>query len=232
MKTFEAFYGSFSQQPLLLWLVAAAGMVVVARDRGASRSLHAFALAWGIVPFFDAWLTADTVAGVGALSATVGTAVATFFVIVGDLRVFLFLEGAREDGAVALSGAKWARAIGWSLVVPVLSAVVRGFLPDAPWRARAVFLVYEVLFLGVMGIWLIRPRAAPTWSGRVIAYVMTYYALWALSDAVILGTGWDAGYLVRVLPNVMYYGWLLAVMTRAAPTRASAAAVAEVSSGE
>ena len=44
---------------------------------------------------------------------------------------------------------------------------------------------------------------------RVMSFVMLYYALWASSDALILWGGLDAGWLLRVVPNQLYYAvWI------------------------
>ena len=40
---------------------------------------------------------------------------------------------------------------------------------------------------------------------RVMSFVMLYYGLWAGSDALILWGGLDAGWLLRVVPNQLYY---------------------------
>ena len=43
-------------------------------------------------------------------------------------------------------------------------------------------------------------------------YVAVYYALWAGSDLLILYGGIDAGWLLRALPNQLYYAfWVPAV---------------------
>jgi hypothetical protein len=47
---------------------------------------------------------------------------------------------------------------------------------------------------------------------RVAHFVVIYYSLWATADLIILTTGADVGFAVRVLPNVLYYGGLIAVM--------------------
>jgi len=47
-------------------------------------------------------------------------------------------------------------------------------------------------------------------SGRferaVLAYAGVYYALWAVSDVLILA-GVDAAWLLRCVPNQLYYGF-------------------------
>ena len=217
--TFESFYDSFAQQPALLWGAAAAGLAVVALRRSTSRSVRAFCLIFGLIPFLDAWLTAEEVAGIGTLGPTLGVVVATFFVILGDLRVFLFLASATAEGEIAIDRAGATRAFLLSFVVPVASAVFRAFLPDAPWRGRATFLFYEVAFLAlVLALRVFHWGGANlAWGRRVLRYVVAYYALWALADVGILFLHLDAAYLLRVAANVLYYGGLLAAVSLAAP---------------
>lgn len=220
MSPYAQFYGSFAQQPLLLWCAAAVGLAVVALHRAPPRSVTLFCLAFGLVPFADAWLTADRVAGIGSLPPTVGVVLATTFVIVGDLRVFLFLGSATDEGSIAIDTARFVRAAGLSMVVPMASAIFRSLLPDTPWRPQATYLFYEVAFLGLLLVlhaleWGATRRV---WGHRVSVYVMAYYGLWALSDVLIL-VHVDAGYLLRVLPNLLYYGGLLAVVSLTWPAR-------------
>jgi len=218
MTTFEAFYGSFAQQPVLLWGAAAVGLAVVAARRGIARSARSYCIAFGLVPFFDAWLTADRVAGVGALGATAGVVLGSFFAIVGDYRVFLFLSAATPEGEIAVGRGNLFGSALWSLAVPIAAAVVHGWLPDEPWRGRATFLFYEVSFLAVMGAWaLFAKSSARAWTRLVLGYVVAYYALWALADVAILFGELDVGYLVRIVANVLYYGGLLAVVSLSAP---------------
>ncbi|MEN8159516.1 MAG: hypothetical protein ABFS41_05515, partial [Myxococcota bacterium] len=47
-----------------------------------------------------------------------------------------------------------------------------------------------------------RPKG---FARAVLAYAAVYYALWAACDVLILA-GVDAGWLVRCLPNQLYYG--------------------------
>jgi hypothetical protein len=43
--------------------------------------------------------------------------------------------------------------------------------------------------------------------------------LWASADAIILATGSDLGYLLRVVPNLLYYGGLIGLIGWLAPER-------------
>ena len=219
MKPFEQFYGSPAQQPVLLWCAAALGLAVVTLQRRTSPKTRAFCVLFGLVPLLDAWLTSDRVMGVGSLGPTAGTVVATIFVIVGDLRVFLFLTAATPGGDLEWSAGKIARAVGLSLVVPIVTAVFTRLWPQLLRQAPATFLFYEVAFLVLMlalralGVGATRLP----WGQKVTLYVLLYYALWALADVVILFLHADIGYLLRVVPNVLYYGGLLAAVSQWSP---------------
>ena len=228
MTPFADFYASAAQQPILLWCAATVGLLIAGLPR-TSRSTRIFCLVFGLLPFLDAWLTADRVLGVGALSPTAGVVVATFFVVVGDLRVLLFLSSATAEGEIALTGAGTARSVLLSLIVPTATAAFRSLLPDAPWRGQATFLFYEVSFVGLL-LALRAGRWGATrfpWGRSVTRYVLGYYALWALADVAILFVHLDAGYLLRVVPTVLYYGGLLAVVSLTAPPASPAHALAQ-----
>jgi hypothetical protein len=87
--------------------------------------------------------------------------------------------------------------------------------------SRVLFFVYESLFVllavGINRLYLPRRSRALLWTRRVTNFVIVYYALWATADALILTTGSDAGYLLRMLPNVFYYGGLVPAIAWAAP---------------
>ncbi len=219
MKPFEQFYDSSAQQPVLLWCAAVIGLAVVMLQRRTSPKARVFCVLFGLVPLLDAWLTADRVMGVGSLGPTAGTVVATFFVIVGDLRVFLFLTAATPGGDLEWIGSKIARAVGLAFVVPVVTAVFTRLWPQLFRQAPATFLFYEVAFLVLMlslrALGMGATRFA--WGQKVTLYVLVYYALWALADVVILSLHADIGYLLRVVPNVLYYGGLLVAVSLWSP---------------
>jgi uncharacterized membrane protein YpjA len=95
-------------------------------------------------------------------------------------------------------------------------------LPGEP-GSRVLYLVYEVFFFALTLALLARhpgPKRAP-WLRTVSRFVLLYYGLWATADALLLVTGSDAGFALRVVPNLLYYGGLIAVIgwagSRAAP---------------
>jgi uncharacterized membrane protein YpjA len=101
-----------------------------------------------------------------------------------------------------------------TVLVPVTTQVILRSLPESMNHARMMFFIYEALFV-LLTLTLLRVhenvRTNP-WVKRVAHFVVIYYGLWATADLIILTTGADIGFAVRVLPNVLYYGGLIAVM--------------------
>ena len=217
--SYAEFYDSFLQHPLLLWVAAALGLLVALSRRGLSRTVRGFCIALTILALLDAWLTTTDVPGIGTLAGAAASSIPLVFVLAGDFRYFLFIEIAQPDGTLAVSLAALGRACAWTLVVPVASQLtLLVFRSDDP---RVLFFVYEVLFvflsLGIARLYLPRHGEALQWTRRVTRIVMGYYALWATADAIIIATQADAGFLLRVLPNVLYHGGLVPAVAWAAP---------------
>ncbi|MGB3051012.1 MAG: hypothetical protein WBB42_08430 [Polyangiales bacterium] len=217
--SYAEFYDSFIQHPLLLWAAAILGLSLALSRRGLSATARAYCVVLAIVSLFDAWLTTTHVPGIGPLTGGAATFVPLAFVLFGDFRYFLFIESAKPDGTVAASAGAWMRASVWTLLVPLASQlVVFGSGSNEP---RILFLVYETLFvflsIGLVRVYLPRRSRAVPWTRRVTRFVIAYYALWAAADAIILMTGADVGFLLRVLPNLLYYGGLVPAIAWAAP---------------
>jgi len=213
VESFEAFYQSPLQHPWLLWLAALVGVAFCLRQRGLHVSLRRYAVALGVLSLADAWLSADHVYGLGTLADPVRSPIQLFFILAGDLRFLLLLGAGTADGRFEPRLRGVMVALGLSLVVPITSQLVMPLVPGEP-GARMLFLVYELLFFGLTVALLALhpgPRRAP-WLRRVCHFVLLYYGLWAGADALILGTGLDAGFALRVVPNVLYYGGLIAVI--------------------
>ena len=68
-------------------------------------------------------------------------------------------------------------------------------------------------------LWHPQVKANP-WMRQVSQFVLLYYGLWATADAIILAAGSDLGFALRVIPNTLYYGGLIAAIGLAA-SRAS-----------
>ena len=103
-------------------------------------------------------------------------------------------------------------AIALSVVVPTASLVARVIAPD---NSRVLFLVYELMFATIalvvrFGILPTRPESTGTqWAKRLSEFEIVQYLLWAGADVIIL-SGVEFGFIVRIVPNVLYYGGFVA----------------------
>jgi len=217
--SYAEFYDSFIQHPLLLWAAAILGLLLALSGPSASVSVRRYCIALATISLLDAWLTTNDVPGIGPLTGAATSFVPLAFVLIGDFRFFLFIESAKPDGTFAASAGGWMRASAWTLLVPLASQL--GVFALGSNEPRILFLVYETLFvllsIGLAHVYLPRRSHALQWTQRVTRFVIAYYALWAAADAIILTTGADAGFLLRMLPNVLYYGGLVPAIAWAAP---------------
>jgi len=217
--TYAELYGSFIQHPLLLWAAAILGLAAALSRTGLSSTVRAYCVLLATISLLDAWLTSNQVLWIGSLTGAAASFVPLAFVLLGDFRYFLFIEIAKPDGALSVSAGALIRACAWTLVVPILSQLAMVALGSND--SRVLFFVYESLFVllavGISRLYLPRRSRALLWTRRVTNFVLVYYALWATADALILTTGSDAGYLLRILPNVFYYGGLVPAIAWAGP---------------
>lgn len=212
---------------------------LVARTRGPARSPRAgkpWALLFLILQLeilLDAALT-------GALSplpsgSFAATLVAGVFVVLGDLRYFYLFE--RQLDSVheirpklesENQGSPWValrRALPISLLLPLAATVATHLFPAQVSGSR-MFLGYEVGFLGLASAHAWRRLHGQNPTGERIRYVrrlfffeLAQYALWALSDLLIL-TGHDLGWALRTVPNLLYYAAFVPVAVLTAPPQA------------
>lgn len=220
---FEAFYQSAWQHPGLLFAACALGALVVFGRRAQNpMTLRHYAIALVVLAALDAWLTSSDIPGIGTLPGVLATAIPVAFVILGDLRYLLLCEVMTDTGELRFPAMAFVRAIAWSFVVPVASQVVVRFVLHST-EGRVLFLTYEVLFfaLALARLPYTRARlgagAALAWHRKLDALALGWYGTWILADVLILGFGLDVGYLARVVPNVLYYGALPAVLVLTAP---------------
>lgn len=208
--TAQEFYASVYQQPLLL-ILATLPWIGYWLLLGPDHPLRRYCLAFATLSVVDAWLTANTVLGLGALPGALAAVVPVFFVILGDFRVFLLLVG--EWGAAR----GWLKALALSLIVPVASIAVVRMLPQA-WQdeKRTTFLVYELLLFALIMLVVARVRAKWVERGdeallkRWAAYASTYYLAWIIADVWLLASSSEASgaWTLRVFANLLYYaGW-------------------------
>jgi hypothetical protein len=155
--------------------------------------------------------------------------VAIPFVILGDARALVLMERLRATP----SSRAWLDtdprkptliALALAFVVPVIAQVLRLVAPTLA-GGRLLFLSYECVALVAWSVYFaarIRPALASAepafarWGSRLFLFVLAQYALWALADVLII-TGLDAGFGLRLLPNIMYYALFLGFAWRTAP---------------
>ena len=188
--------------------------------------VDAYAIAVAFETMLDPIASGPLVRFLGFADHAGGTAVVLFFVLLGDLRVYLLIFALL---ALAHGRAWWTalpRAGLWTLLVPGLAyaanAALRARVPEL--HHNSIWLVYELFFTVVavglcarVGAWVPAP-AAPALGGFLrgtLAYVAAYYALWAVADVLIQLLRLDVGWLLRVVPNQLYYAlWVPFIYVR------------------
>lgn len=221
---FQAIYESPWHNPAAFW---AAGIAFLALWMRRKPFLVAYFALFGLETLADA-LASGGWAPSALLTSPLRTAFTVAFVILGDFRYFLLVERfahrphARPSDPT--SPGAWASAAGLALVVPVLAEVARRALP-AGLDGRWTYLAYELLFLAFALVlrFAVLPRrlagapaTARTWLLRITAFEIGQYALWATADIVLL-RGVEAGHLLRLVPNAMYYAGFLPFVAYRAP---------------
>jgi hypothetical protein len=215
---FEAFYASSLQHPILLWIAAALALVFCLNRPRLDPRVRLYCVILGVLSLLDAWLTSNAIYGVGEFSGWLASTVPLFFVLAGDYRYLLLLGIAAERGAIQIDARRLLAAAALVAIVPIFSQAVVAALPASLAGPRVLFLVYEVSFMlltAALMVWHPGARSG-SWVAPVSRFVLLYYGLWATADVIILATGSDLGYLLRVVPNVLYYGGLIAVIGWAA----------------
>jgi len=187
----------------LLWaLVAGAGRS--ARSPRA-RFVHIWALIFAVETLLDPFATGPLVTNA---PAPVATGVSLLFVLLGDFRVLLLALYLGEP-AGGLARSAW-RAAAFTAAVPVIAFLLQRSFEAllGPLSPQVLWLCHESLFVA-LALWLrARFRSSDRYVAEVLAYVAIYYALWASADVLIL-LGVEAGWLLRILPNQLYYAFFV-----------------------
>lgn len=202
---FEQVYHHPFHNPGLFWAVGIPFVLYLA-SRLRSGERPAFITRWFLLFQLEILLDAGLQGELTPLSGAALQTVSIMLVVAGDLRFLLLLVWQRRGRPAFGSWA--AAALGWSLFVPLASYVVAQ--PIANGQPRVLFLVYETMFasmaLALAVVSAQRPVADATdrWIRRLIAFELVQYTLWASADVIIL-SGHDLGYLLRLIPNTLYY---------------------------
>jgi hypothetical protein len=199
---------------LLAWLVLTGGKAAVTRD---ARFVRAYATFFAVETVLDPFATGPLTRWLGLSDTTAGLVVLIFFVLLGDFRVLYLLQ--RLSFPERTRERLLAESAAWTLIVPLAALAIQktlvtlfGSLGDS-----AIWLIYELCFLFLALV--LRQVVLPRWvtgPGRerrlaylrsVATYAAVYYALWATADVLIQVLGLDVGWLLRVIPNQLYYAF-------------------------
>jgi len=220
---FLDFYKTDLQATYALWpvpLLFLAYLILTGgrgRDGDAdARFVRVYALVFAAESLLDSFATGPLSRWLGIAGSGAGTAVMVAFVLLGDFRVLLLLLRLARPTLRPLQLA--AEAALWTLPVPLVAYGVDSVLQAVagPLPGQTIWLLYELAFLA-LALWL-RKAALARWVGpgraprlaylrSVATYVAGYYALWVTADVLILILGLDAGWLLRIVPNQLYYSF-------------------------
>ena len=196
----------------LAWLRLRGGRAATTRDAAFVRTYATF---FAVETVLDSLVTGPLTKLLGLSGTTVGLVVLIFFVLLGDFRVLYLLQ--RLSFPDRARERLLAESAAFTLIVPLAALsihagleTVRGSLGE-----NAIWLIYELCFL-VLAL-VLRQVLLPRWvagPGRarrlaylqsVAVYAALYYALWVAADVLIQIFDLDVGWLLRVIPNQLYY---------------------------
>ena len=218
----KALYDSPFHHPLAAYL---AGLFLLFALAARLPFLYGFLIVFLVTILADATVTGGwSPVPVGSSAYTVFS---VLFIILGDLRYFLLAERVTRPSEPFLRTLTFSLPV--SLIMPVSTGLMTRTIPGMD-DTRVLYIVYEsamaVLVL-LLDRYRFRSRAVDEdvrrWVHEVSLLFASLYAGWAACDVLIL-CGVEAGHLLRVVPNVLYYAAFLIVVFWRAPTRFKAAA--------
>jgi hypothetical protein len=201
-----------------VWLLLVPSVLFLAR-----LAVRGWAPGPGVEPYAARWVRIWTVVfALAAVADPIATGIFGLplapFVLLGDFRIFALLLPVMQPGR-SRAGAL-LEAVAWTVPVPLLAlgvirakALALGVEPPG----LTLWMTYEAAFAGLAVFFATRvvPRrvgverpAVRRYAVAVMAFVTVYYVLWGASD-VLVARGVDAGWALRVVPNVLYYGVLV-----------------------
>ncbi len=211
----KSIYDSAFHHPFVAYLVGLVLLFDIARR---------LPFLYGYLFVFLVEILADACATGGWSPVPLGTSAYTvfsvLFIVLGDFRYFYFAERATRLDKPFKGPLLFATAV--SVIVPVVTAIMTRTIP-AMQNDRILYLVYEpALGLIVLGLDRFRyarstaPAEIKQWVHRVSVLFATGYFGWAFCDALILA-GIEFGHVLRIIPNLFYYGAFLPFIFWTAP---------------
>ena len=232
-ESWHAFYASDLQGTWALLLVPALFLLYWAASGGPSRLrapdfrdrfIELYALVFCIETMVDPLATGPLTKGL-ALGDAGATAVMLLFVLLGDFRVFLLIFGMAGRGTAGFL----REAALFTLIVPIpawtADFLLRQVVDDLP--AQTLWIFYEAGFATmalVLRGFVIPKRCAPDDPAyaplrRAATFAAVYYGLWLTSDLLIVVGGLEVGWLLRVVPNQLYYSFWIPFVYASWPAR-------------
>jgi len=209
--SYSGIYHSPWHNPGLLLLGNGIFLIYMLVRKGGDAFLRKLLLSYAFLAIADILITG----GLSPVPAYAQPYVPFPFIILGDTRFFFVVERyARPEARNSPVGRVFLKSFLISLIVPATAYFAQqGFFPKAD--ARWMFLFYELFFLVVAScfIRIVFPAQSASadispdqrrWLHGIILFELVFYALWATADVVIL-SGREWGYLLRIVPNVLYY---------------------------
>lgn len=206
--TIEQYYLSSWQQPISLVIPQFIFLAYLLTRKDRAKE-WLYCVIFTVTSIMDAWLTADTVFGIGKFSGFAATAIPLFFVYWGDFRVFVKLTEGSQKSKTSLGKLLLPAVLG--LIVPVTSfGLVKGLAADLlAQQPRFLFLAYEGMFLILLAGIISLKVVKGTLNLRLSSLVFLYYGLWVLADVMIIQKVFpEFAWMIRTLANLLYYaGW-------------------------
>lgn len=140
------------------------------------------------------------------------------FVLIGDMRYILLLafllygqKTLAELRTFRLTGDVLRPTLIFTLFPTLLVSALNFAKPELLQIPRHKFLSYEIIFFTLTLLWIYVVLPQKNISDKEAGFlrraslpVFVFYGLWSVSDILIL-RGVEAGYALRIVPNLTYY---------------------------
>ena len=211
----KSLYDSAWHHPFVAYVVGLCLLVALARRL---PFLYAYLTVFLLLILADA-----TVTGAWSpvpMGTPAYTAFSVLFIILGDLRYFVLAERVTEPERPFFRSLRFSLPI--SFAIPLATEIMRQTLPFMQ-NDRVLYVVYEgamvVLVLALDRFRFARRSVDPAltrWVHEVSLLFAALYFGWASCDVLIL-CGVELAHVLRIVPNVLYYGALLPFIFARAP---------------